>query len=115
MDGILSKLRMLCSIFGVNSVLFNDQVSSTYNNQDAAAKDAYINTYIPLANKIDRELSRFLNRHLNTDEYITIDTDDIEILKGINKEHTDALSIQYADGIISLDEYREALNRDIKN
>jgi len=115
LDGILNKLRLLCSVYGLNSVLFNDQVSSTYNNQDAAAKDAYINTYIPLANKIDRELSRFLNTNLGTDEYITIDTDDIEILKGINKEHTESLSIQLEDGVISIEEYREALNRDIKN
>jgi len=115
LDGILNKMRLLCSVFGLNSVLFNDQVSSTFNNVEEANKASYIDVYIPLANKIDRELSRFLNNALGIDEYLTIDRDSIDVLKTISKEHTDAITAQLLAGVIDLDEARDILGHNIKN
>jgi len=115
LDGILNKMRLLCSVFGLNSVLFNDQVSSTFNNVEEANRASYVDVYIPLANKIDRELSRFLNNALGIDEYLTIDRDSIDVLKTISKEHTDAITAQLLAGVIDLDEARDILGHNIKN
>jgi HK97 family phage portal protein len=109
LDGILNKLRLLCSIYGLNSVLFNDTASSTYNNVSEAYKMAYIDSFIPLANKIDRELSRFLSEKLAVNERIKADLSKIDVLKGINKEHSDAITAQLAAGIITEEEARAAL------
>tara|TARA_R110000803_G_scaffold104975_2_gene173199 strand:+ start:157 stop:1338 length:1182 start_codon:yes stop_codon:yes gene_type:complete len=115
LDGILNKMRLLCSVFGLNSVLFNDQVSSTFNNNEQAVKSAFIDVYIPLANKIDRELSRFLSPLLGVDEFINIDIASVDVLKSINKEHTDAILAQLLAGVIDESEARDVLGYDVKN
>jgi len=115
LDGILNKMRLLCSVYGLNSVLFNDQVSSTFNNVEEAAKSSFVDVYIPLANKIDRELSRFLNDKLSVEEYLTIDISTVDVLKTINKEHTEAITAQLEAGIIDEAEARDVLGYDIKN
>lgn len=115
LDGILNKMRLLCSVYGLNSVLFNDQVSSTFNNVEEANKASYVDVYIPLANKVDRELSRFLNKQLGVEEYIMIDQDSIDVLKSVNKEHTDSVLAQLAAGIIDDSEARDILGHDVKN
>ncbi len=48
-------LRVLCNVYGVPSILFNDNESSTYNNVNQARKDLYQETIIPL-NKATAEL-----------------------------------------------------------
>ncbi len=115
LEGILNKMRLLCSVYGLNSVLFNDQVSSTFNNVEEANKASYIDVYIPLANKVDRELSRFLNKFLGVNEFIRIDHDSIDVLKSVNKEHTDSVLAQLEAGIIEESEARDILGHDVKN
>ena len=92
LEGIVSSLRILCSIYGMPSVLFNDNERSTFNNFEQAVKIAHNDVYIPLANKLDRELSRFLNKQLGTKEFITVDLTSIEVIKASTNEVAQALN-----------------------
>ena len=74
------------------SILFNDNEKSTFNNFEQAVKIAYNDVYIPLANKVDRELSRFLNDKLDTNDFITVDLTSIEVIKASTNEVAQALN-----------------------
>ena len=74
------------------SILFNDNEKSTFNNFEQAVKIAYNDVYIPLANKVDRELSRFLNDKLGTNDFITVDLTSIEVIKASTNEVAQALN-----------------------
>jgi len=116
LEGIVSSLRILCSIYGVSSVIFNDNENSTYNNVSEAVKAAYNEVYIPLANKVDKELSNFLNKQLGTTEYIKVDLTSIEVIKASTNEIAQAinsLSPLLATKVIeqmSSEEIRELIN-----
>lgn len=86
LEGILSKLRLLCSVFQMPSVLFNDNASSTYNNVVEAERGAHNNVYLPLGNKVDRELSIWLSNKLDLQEMMIIDRAMIEVLKASTNE-----------------------------
>jgi len=86
LEGILSSLRILCGLYGMPSVLFNDNETSTYNNVSEAKRTAYTDVYIPLGNKVDKQLSMFLNKKLGVNELITIDLTSIEVLKATTNE-----------------------------
>ena len=92
LEGIVSSLRLLCSVYGMPSVLFNDNERSTFNNFEQAVKIAHNDVYIPLANKVDRELSRFLNTKLGTNEFLSVDLTSIEVIKGSTNEVAQALN-----------------------
>jgi HK97 family phage portal protein len=109
LDGILNKLRLLCSVYGLNSVLFNDQVASTFDNVAEANRSAHIDVYIPLGKKIDQNLSAFLSEKLKVKETIVIDENKIDVLKQINKDLSDAVVDQFEKLIIDRDEARDTL------
>lgn len=92
LEGILSKLRLLAAVYGMPSVLFNDTASSTFNNVQEAEKGAFNNVYIPLGNKVDRELSKFLSEKLDVEENIVIDKTSIEVIKGTTNPVGQALN-----------------------
>lgn len=92
LEGIMSKLRILCSVYGMPSVLFNDNETSTYNNVAEAKQSAYQEVYIPTGNKYDRELSNFLNAKMGTDEMVKIDVTSIAVLKAMTNEVAQALN-----------------------
>ena len=92
LEGILSSLRLICGVFGMPSVLFNDTESSTYNNVSEAKKSAYTDVYIPLANKVDKELSKWLSKQLGIEESIEIDLTSIEEIKQSTNEVAQALN-----------------------
>jgi phage portal protein BeeE len=92
LEGILSSLRILCGLYGMPSVLFNDNDSSTYNNVSEAKQTAYSDVYIPLGKKVDKALSQFLNGKLKVNENIVIDVTSIEVLKATTNELAQALS-----------------------
>ena len=92
LEGIVSSLRIICSVYGMPSVLFNDNERSTFNNFEQAVKIAFNDVYIPLGNKVDREISRFLNNKLNTNEFIKIDLTSIDVIKGSTNEVLQALN-----------------------
>jgi len=92
LDGILASLRLLCGVYGMPSVLFNDTASSTYNNVATAKRTAYTDVYIPLANKVDKELSKWLSKQLGVEEYIEVDLTSIEEIKASTNEVAQALN-----------------------
>ena len=109
LDGILNKLRILCSVYGLNSVIFNDQTASTYDNISEANRSAHIDVYIPLGKKVDQNLSAFLAKKLDVDERIIIDENKIDVLKQINKDLSDAVVSQFEKLIIGREEARDTL------
>jgi len=92
LEGILSSLRLIAGVYGMPSVLFNDNDSSTYNNISEAKLTAYNDVYIPLANKVDKELSKWLNEKLGFDEEMGIDKKTIDVLKASTNEVAQSLS-----------------------
>ena len=86
LEGILSSLRILCGLYGIPSQLFNDNESSTYNNVSEAKRTAFTDVYIPLGNKVDKQLSLFLSGKLKVSETIVIDLTSIEVLKATTNE-----------------------------
>lgn len=81
LEGIVSSLRQLCAIYGLPSVLFNDNDNSTYNNVKEAKISAYQDSYLPLMEMVNEKLSPWLSRHLGVNEYLVADLTRIEVLK----------------------------------
>jgi phage portal protein BeeE len=73
------------------SVLFNDVEKSTFNNYETAVKVAYTDVYIPLENKVNRDLSQWLSEKLGVDEEIKVDLNSIEAIKLTTNEVAQAL------------------------
>lgn len=92
LEGIVSSLRILCGIYGMPSQLFNDPASSTFNNVSEAKQTAFTDVYIPLANKIDASLSKFLSEKLKVEEIIKVDLTSIEVIKASTNEVAQALN-----------------------
>jgi HK97 family phage portal protein len=93
LEGVMQSLRMLCNIYGISSILFNDNENSTYNNVVEAKRAAYTDAFLPLAEKVDIKLSEWLNTFSDTDaEYITADLTSIELIKGNTNEVANALN-----------------------
>jgi len=91
LEGILSSLRLICGVYGMPSVLFNDNETSTYNNVETAKRTAYLDVYIPLANKVDKELSKWLSDLLGVEEKVVVDLTSIEEIKASTNELAMAL------------------------
>lgn len=92
LEGIMNKLRLLCACYGVSSVLFNDNENSTYNNVTEAKRAAYLEAYIPLAQKLDKELSKWLSDKLNVSEEVVVDLTSIEVIKASTNELAQAIN-----------------------
>lgn len=71
----LQKLRTICSVYNVDSSLFNDPANQTYNNVGEANKAFYNHAVLPIADLVNSALSGFLG------EEIVIDYNDIDALK----------------------------------
>lgn len=81
LEGLVSSLRILCSVYGISSVLFNDNDNSTYNNISEAKTSAYNEVYIPLARNVDKQVSEWLAPLLGVDEKIIVDLNAIDEIK----------------------------------
>lgn len=92
LESLISSLRILAAVFGVPSIIFNDVEKSTFNNYEMAVKTAYIDSYIPLANKFDAKLSIFLSEMLGVEETIKVDLNSIEVIKASTNEVLQALN-----------------------
>ena len=84
LEGNLDNLRMISAGYKMNSVLFNDTAGSTFNNVLEAKTEAYTDVYIPLANKVDSRISKWLSIRLKVNEIVKIDVTTIEVLKASN-------------------------------
>jgi HK97 family phage portal protein len=91
-SGVLTD-RQLCNMFGVDSKLFNDPASSTFNNVQEATTGMYINAIIPnldkLVNNFNDEITRPYNLENRTKLKVIVDTSEIEALQKNQKELAD--------------------------
>ena len=60
MESKIHDLRTLCSIYGIQSQLFNDPENKTFNNQKEAKKAAMTDVIMPLLNSLRDELNSWL-------------------------------------------------------
>ena len=110
-SGVLTD-RQLCNLFNIDSKLFNDPSSSTFNNLNEATKGMYSNAILPNLNKIvgkfNQDIVKPLNIRYRTNEEIRIDTSRIEALQGDQKLEAEKNKIN-ADG------FNVVLNMPISN
>lgn len=103
-SGVLTD-RQLCNMFAVDSKLFNDTSSSTFNNVSEANKSMYQNAIIPNLNKLiggfNKDLVKRLNKQHNTKHRVIIDVDNIEALQQDQKLLADKNKLN-ADGIANV-------------
>lgn len=92
LEGIISSLRLICGLFGMPSVLFNDTANSSFNNYTTAVSVSYSDVYVPLANKIDDKLSRFLSGKYSVIEHIKVDSSKVDGIKTPTNEIAQALT-----------------------
>jgi hypothetical protein len=59
---------------------------------ESAKRTAYTDVYIPLANKVDKELSKWLSYQLGVEEFIEVDLTSIEEIKASTNEVAQALN-----------------------
>ena len=84
------NLRSICSVYGVDSSLFNDPANQTYNNRKEAEKALYTNAIIPLARKISQKHTKFIAENLMGAGYRIIkDFEKIEALQTDKKQEAE--------------------------
>ena len=92
LEGITENLRRLSSAYHLSSVLFNDVANSKFDNMEQAIKQAYINCYIPTAEKIYPPIFEWLSGLLRIDEVPVVDKKRIEVIKASTNEVAMTLS-----------------------
>lgn len=65
----IEYLRYICSIYGLDSSLFNDPANKTYNNRKEAEKAAYTDVVLPLMQMVYEKLSDWLFPEFNLSGY----------------------------------------------
>ena len=84
------NLRSICSVYGVDSSLFNDPANQTYNNRKEAEKALYTNAIMPMAKKISQKHTNFIAKNLMGDGYrMRKDFDGIEALQTDKKQEAE--------------------------
>lgn len=86
LEGIVSSLRLICSAYGLSSILFNDTESSTFDNYGNAVSSAYTDCYIPVNNKILSKISKVLSLRYGIDELVKTDVSKIDEVKQSTNE-----------------------------
>lgn len=70
--------RVLCNVYGIDSVLLNDKASSTFNNVVELKKDLYTSTIIPMNNVFSEKLTNWLVPE--EDAFFRFNYENIEVL-----------------------------------
>lgn len=97
----LDHLRQICASQGVDSKLFGDPAASTYNNVPEAKRAAYTDSILPMADKINEEISNWLFPKFGIeDAYIKVDLDKIAELNKPNIELSQKIISEYQAGLL---------------
>ena len=100
-SGVLTD-RQLCNLWNIDSKLFNDPSSSTFNNLSEATKGMYNNAILPSLNKIigrfNQDITKGINVSERKNEIVMIDKSQIEALQSDQKAEADKNKVN-ADGI----------------
>lgn len=75
------NLRDICNLYGVSSVLFNDNANSTYNNMSVARKDFITDAVLPELDALVNGFNNWLAPSYGEDIYIDYDLKDISELE----------------------------------
>jgi phage portal protein BeeE len=104
----LANLRDACRLYGIDSLLFGDPMASTYDNKTLAERAAYTDVYLPLAKKIDKDISKWLfQSHFGqTGLELVVDENQIDVLNKTDKEQAETMAIDIAAGILTANEAR---------
>lgn len=96
-------LRALCSVYGLDSSLFNDPENKTYNNRVEAEKAMYSNCIKPIDAKISQKLTQFIVNDLMKGRNVRMrkNFDNVECLQANYKEQAEMLSNLSSNGIIT--------------
>ena len=103
----ISNLKDMAMLFGLDPILF-DTDSSSYNNRITAQESLYTDTVIPLANKIDYELSEFIISEVYKKKNVVYaaDVSQIDALNSVNKEEAETVKLDIEAGLITPNEGR---------
>lgn len=107
-----ATLRDFCNIYGISSVLFNDNENSTYNNVSEAKKSAYNDVINPLVNRYVQELNQWLVPSYGEEYRIKADFSDVAVLQTDKKEQSEWLVNEIREGLRTRNEGREILGLD---
>ena len=112
-----SMLRELCNALFMPSEMFNDPDNKTHANRKEAVKTMYHDVFLPAANRFMRAYEKAIIKPYglreNGKEYrITVDTSKIEALQPDPFEKKRMLLDEVERGVISRNEYREAIGRE---
>lgn len=100
----LGNMRAACAAFGLPSQLLNDPSASTYNNMKEARKDYLTQTVLPLCDRIDESLTRFLL----PDDRVRweVDRESIAELNEVDEVSAKVIREDFSSGLISRSEAR---------
>jgi HK97 family phage portal protein len=106
----LSDLRTICSVYGMDSAMFNDPDNKTYSNRREAEVSMYTNVILPLSEFIYEQLSKWLIvDNFGIDGKIVMDKDSIPALSAPNLELSQKVVNEVNAGIITAEEARMIL------
>jgi phage portal protein BeeE len=86
---------MVCNVFGVSKVLFNDTSASTESNVQEMVKEMYLNTIIPNVHRVESRLNKEIVPEIRTKGIVKADVSDIDALKIDRVKLLTALSTAY--------------------
>ena len=104
------NLRAICSVYGVDSSLFNDPANQTYNNRKEAEKALYTNAVIPMAEKISQKHTSFIAKNHYPDGSVRMRKD----FSGVEALQTDKKQEAEKDKIV-MDGVNTILNMPISS
>lgn len=111
----LAMLRVICSLYGADSAMFNDPENKTYANREEAEKSFYRSVIIPLNQKIDKEFGQWLiGDTFKLPHQIVRDYSKIDIFAKPNFEMSQKLINEVNAGIITAPEARAILYPEMK-
>lgn len=106
----IEYLRTICSLFGVDSSLFNDPANKTYNNLKEAQQAIYTNTVLPIAYDFYSQFSRWMTSKMGLqDVYMKPDKSSIPAMQEDENEKHKRINDDVKSGILTPEQARMIL------
>ena len=110
----IELMRDICRIYGVDSSLFGDPQNRTYSNQEQAVEALYRDVCLPLCEKVDMSLSKFLLPKFKIENaYWGAELEKVDILNKPQQDLSMKLIAEINAGIITAEEARNILYPEI--
>jgi phage portal protein BeeE len=107
----IEYLRTACSLYGIDSSIFNDPANKTYANRAEAETAMYSDVILPLAGNIYKQLSEWLlqDKFKLTGTTFFVDDSKIKPLQENKKQKQDSVLASVQAGLITKEEGRAML------